>query len=90
MDKERANSANHKRGDYWYHHRHELEMGMVFKTNSGSIVKLDGYVPGDGTLMYVADFFDGKWCYQDSTLEPGDLVGNPLTEAEKSALTGKG
>jgi hypothetical protein len=72
--------------DYWYLHRAELGIGMIFRTRDCGIVMLAGYVPGDGTLMYVADRYDGKWCYQDSKAEPSDLVGEPLTEETLAAL----
>ena len=82
-------STDLTRSDYWYHHRHELKMGMVFLTMDHGIVMLDGYVPGDGTLMYVANRHDGTWCYQDSTVEPGDLVGEPLTAEALAAMESK-
>ena len=74
--------------DYWYHHRDELEMGMIFNSSYG-IVKLEGYVPGDGTQMYVAnwDSHNKSWCYYDSTIEPGDLTGEPLSEESLKAAS---
>lgn len=57
----------------WYERRHELEPGQIFTTFDGSVVKLDRRVPGDGTKWYVADWM-GHWSYEDSTIEPGDLV----------------
>lgn len=57
----------------WYERRDELEPEQVFRTYDGSVVKLDRRVPGDGTLWYVADWWNG-WTYMDSTAEPGDLV----------------
>lgn len=68
----------------WYEHRHELEPGMVFSSCYG-LVKLDRGVPGDGTKWYVADWRVGYiskrcgnapsgWSYEDSTIEPGDLI----------------
>lgn len=58
----------------WYERRHDLRSDQVFKTNDGSLVKLDSRVPGDGTKWYVADWSYGSWGYYDSTIEPGDLV----------------
>lgn len=66
----------------WYTHRAELCLGMIFRTVNGEFVMLDRGVPGDGTRWYVADRFDGRWFYQDSTIEPGDLTGEPLSEAD--------
>lgn len=65
----------------WYERRSELNPGMIFQTRGQGLVMLDGYVPGDGTRMYCADRCGGQWVYQDSTVEPGDLIGDPLTEA---------
>lgn len=58
----------------WYEHRHNLQEGMIFHTREGTTVKLDRRVPGDGTKWYVADSIAGKWFYEDSTIEPGDLL----------------
>lgn len=66
----------------WYQRCDEIRNGMIFKTVGGGIVLIDGRVPGDGTRMYVADRYRGDWCYQDSTAEPCDLVGEPMTEAD--------
>ena len=64
----------------WYERRRELREGMVFNTAYG-LVKLDRTVPGDGTKWYVADSYGpGKWCYEHSTIEPGDLIGEPLAD----------
>lgn len=68
----------------WYERRNELEPGMVFNSCWG-VVKLDRTVPGDGTRWYVADWRVGYsgprcgtvpsgWSYEDSTIEPGDLI----------------
>lgn len=65
--------------DHWYLHRHELQPGMVFLLSDGTVVKLDRSVPGDGTKWYVADWHRG-WAYMDSTIEPGDLRGNPIAD----------
>lgn len=84
-------TAEHTAEPDWYERRNELEMGMIFNTAGWGIVMLDGYVPGDGTLMYVAnwDSHNKTWCYQDSTVEPGDLVGEPMAEAALRALGGQ-
>lgn len=67
----------------WYERRHELEAGMVFEHAHGGLVKLDRTVPGDGTKWYVADWSNG-WAYYDSTIEPGELMGEPLPEPAKA------
>lgn len=69
----------------WYARRGELEPGMVFNTANG-LVQLDRRVPGDGTKWYVAEWFDG-WAYYDSTIEPGELQGEPQPDPinERSA-----
>ena len=65
----------------WYERRSELRPGMVFDTAEGR-VKLDRQVPGDATKWYVASqTYTGRWCYEDGTIEPGDLRGQPLVEA---------
>lgn len=58
----------------WYEHHRDLRSDQVFKTNDGSLVKLDRRVPGDGTQWYVADWSYGSWGYYDNTIEPGDLA----------------
>lgn len=65
----------------WYENRHKLESGMIFNSIDG-IVQLDRTVPGDATQWYVLDWNDytGNWSCQDSTIEPGDLIGEPLDE----------
>lgn len=65
--------------NYWYHHRHDLESGMVFLTADG-VVKLDRGVPGDATQWYAADWNDG-WAYYDSTIEPGDLLSSVIEDS---------
>ena len=60
----------------WYTRRHDLRQGMVFQTDDG-VVQLDRQVPGDATQWYVLDWSNGWGCY-DSTIEPGDLHGEPL------------
>ncbi|WP_087865617.1 hypothetical protein [Comamonas thiooxydans] len=63
--------------DYWYHHRHELEPGMIFETADGR-VRLVGRVPGDGTQWIVDDWYNTSWAAYGSTIEPGDLIGAPI------------
>lgn len=58
----------------WYERQDELEYGMVFKSRSGSLLKLDHPVPGDGTKWFVATFWNGSWAYMEDTVEPADLV----------------
>lgn len=53
--------------------RADLRVDQVFRTWDGQVVRLDRSVPGDATKWYVADWWNG-WAYQDSTVEPGDLV----------------
>lgn len=65
--------------DYWYHHRNELMPGMVFESSQGR-VRLVRTVPGDGTQWYVDDWTGSSWSSYDSTIEPGDLMGPPITE----------
>lgn len=74
----------------WYERRHELRPGQVFLT-AGGAVKLDRGVPGDGTKWYALDWDDGWFCY-DSTIEPGDLMGEPIEDASgaiRAALAGR-
>lgn len=63
----------------WYERRRELREGMVFRTAHGVIVQLDRTVPGDGTKWYAATWnnYTGGWSYEDYTIEPGDLTGEP-------------
>ena len=75
----------------WYERRHELEEGQVFQSCYG-LVKLDHRKPGDGTQWVVATWNPGYppgetypgaapyWCYDESTIEPGDLEGEPLPD----------
>lgn len=72
----------------WYERRHELRAGMVFNTNDG-VVMLDRTVPGDGTRWYVADWSGDGWSYYESTVEPGDLKGEPLEAAALRAVSGE-
>lgn len=60
----------------WYERRNELRSGMVFRTMAGDVLRLDRTVPGDGTKWYVENW-DNGWFSYDSTIEPGDLVGEP-------------
>lgn len=73
----------------WYARRHELRPGMIFRDYQGEFVQLDRGVPGDGTRWYVADWWGGSWAWMDSTAEPGDLRGEPLSDAEFAALRAK-
>lgn len=63
----------------WYENRHALESGQIFRASDGSIVQLDRSVPGDGTKWYVATWNTG-WIYEDGTIEPGDLCGEPIED----------
>lgn len=56
----------------WYERRDELKCGDIFTTRDGSVVMLDGTVPGDGTKWRVLDWFNG-WSDEGGTIEPGDL-----------------
>lgn len=69
--------------DYWYTNRHELRQGMVFIDYAGDVVRLDRGVPGDGTRWYVDSWY-GYWAHDDSTAEPGDLVGNPIEDSPEA------
>lgn len=71
--------------NYWYFNRHELNPGQVFRLFDGSIVKLDGRVPGDGTKWYVADWCDG-WSYCNTEIEPGDLRGEQIEDPALQAV----
>lgn len=66
--------------DYWYDHRHELEVGQIFLLSDGSIVELDHRVPGDGTKWYVLDWSGRSWSCMDSTIEPGELRSMPFAD----------
>lgn len=66
----------------WYEHQHELEAGLIFQHIQGGYVMLDRSVPGDGTKWYVADWIGGRWLYEDATIEPGELMGEPLCESD--------
>jgi hypothetical protein len=58
----------------WYERRDELQPEMVFRDYHGDLVKLDRRVPGDGSQWYVAVRWGNSWSYDDSIIEPGDLV----------------
>jgi ribonuclease I len=59
----------------WYERRDELQPGMIFHTQDGSVVKLDRRVPGDGTDWYVLDFsWSRNWSDEDSRIHPSDLA----------------
>lgn len=64
----------------WYERRDELRAGMIFNTSTGAVM-LVRRVPGDGTKWYVADW-DGGWAHYDGTIEPGELLGEPMTEKD--------
>lgn len=66
----------------WYERRDELMFGQVFRTADG-MVKLDRRVPGDGTKWYVADW-NGGWAYYDSTIEPSELIGDPIEDTPEA------
>lgn len=57
----------------WYKNRHELAPNMVFEDFEGDLVLLVRRVPGDGTTWYAACMCGDHWCYDDYTIEPGDL-----------------
>ncbi len=65
----------------WYARRNELRAGQVFATTEGGFVQLDGRVEGDGTRWHVAlwDARERTWVYDQGEVEPGDLVGQPMT-----------
>lgn len=73
----------------WYERRDDLCGGMVFRTHDGPIVKLDRTVPGDGTKWYAATWSDysNGWTYDDYTIEPGDLTGEPADSATALAAS---
>lgn len=58
----------------YYEQRHTLESGQVFRDFEGDTVKLDRDVPGDATQWYVAVWSGSSWSYDDTIIEPGDLV----------------
>lgn len=76
----------------WYERRDDLCGGMVFRTTEGVIVKLDRTVPGDGTKWYAATWSDysGNWSYDDYTIEPGDLIGEPTDSAAALSTLSEG
>lgn len=67
-------------GPDWYDRRNELEPDMIFRTHDG-FVMLDRRKPGDGTQWIVADWHEG-WSHYDSTIEPGDLIGEPIASED--------
>ncbi len=60
----------------YYELRDTLESDQVFKCCDGTIIKLDRRVAGDGTKWFIANWsaYHRNWSYEDSTIEPGDLV----------------
>ena len=71
--------ASNSQSSDWYERRDELRQGQVFRLADDSVVMLDRTVPGDGSKWYVADWSNG-WSYYDSTIEPGELRGEPIEE----------
>lgn len=69
----------------WYERRSELKPDMIFRTNDG-FVMLDRRKPGDGTRWIVAEWHDG-WTHYESTIEPGDLIGEPIVNDEALRAT---
>ena len=63
----------------WYKRRDELKPGLVFMTVDG-VVQLDRGVEGDATKWTVLDWntYTQGWSCEDSEIEPGDLIGEPL------------
>lgn len=57
----------------WYERRRELRQGDVFLCHDGSVVKLTGSVPGDGSAWRVADYYGDRWHYEERRIEPCDL-----------------
>lgn len=82
-------------GEYWYVNQHKLEVDQVFRMYDGTLVKLDHRKPGDGSQWVVATWLEGYtqgtrvvapgWCYDESTIEPGDLRSDPLPDPEEAA-----
>jgi hypothetical protein len=82
----------------WYADRDKLEPEMVFRDYAGDLVKLDHRKPGDGTQWVVATWHKGfpagpgypeckpHWSYEESTIEPGDLRGDPLPDPALSRI----
>jgi hypothetical protein len=68
----------------WYERRTELESDQVYSHYDGSIMKLDRRVPGDGTQWYAANWCGDHWSYDDSIIEPGDLVERLVTREESN------
>lgn len=61
--------------DYWYDNRDQLKPNMIVLLHDGQSVLLDRRVPGDGTQWYVANrSVRGNWCYEDDTIEPGEIA----------------
>lgn len=54
----------------------ELSEDMIFRTTSGTIIRLDRRVPGDSNRWFVA-IWEGYWCFDETIVEPGDLIGRP-------------
>lgn len=65
----------------WYENRDQLNPGMIFNTDNG-VIQLDRRTPGDRTRWNVLDWHHSHWIDEGSTIEPGDLMGEPLTEED--------
>lgn len=63
----------------WYERCDELQPGMIFESCYGR-VKLLYRTPGDGSQWTVANWSGNSWAHYDSSIEPGDLEGEPETE----------
>lgn len=64
----------------WHDRRDGLECGMVFRILSGDVVRLDQHVVGDGTRWLVDRWHGNHWSHDGETIEPGDLVGCPISD----------
>lgn len=65
----------------WYERRHKLMPGMVVVDFSGTKLRLDHRVPGDGTNWSCDVWYTredrpegGFWCADEHTIHPGDIV----------------
>jgi hypothetical protein len=73
----------------WYERQHELAPDQIFMTANGWVL-LDRRVPCDGTQWYVAQWSGGVWRYEDATIEPCDLQGEPMSVPEFEAMITRG
>ena len=76
-------NAQTKHTPDWYERREELRRGLVFQSVWG-IVRLDRGVPGDGTKWYVDSWLNDHWSCEDGTIEPGDLIGEPIEDSPQA------